>query len=179
LREPVFQEFSQEALADKLGVAPNTISTWETGTYEPTLNDLEALSRELSVSILDFFPRVETKDEKTRNVEALLRSAQKDAADLVELRRYAEFRRARSMYTPKRVWAGSANDSMLRSQYYEALKNLARETRAEYGIASVRVLRSDLRRIYSDQGIRIDLWDHKLKNLRGAYLTMSSERRSC
>jgi transcriptional regulator with XRE-family HTH domain len=93
---------SQEALADKLGVAPNTISRWETGTYEPTLNDLEALSRELSVSILDFFPRVETKDEKTKNVEALLRTAQKlDAADLVELRRYAEFRRARSMYTPK------------------------------------------------------------------------------
>jgi Zn-dependent peptidase ImmA (M78 family) len=58
---------------------------------------------------------------------------------------------------------------MLRSQYYEALKNLARETRTGYGIASVRVLRSDLRRIYSDQGIRIDLWDHKLKNLRGAY----------
>jgi transcriptional regulator with XRE-family HTH domain len=93
---------SQEALADKLGVAPNTISRWETGTYEPTLNDLEALSRELSVSILDFFPRVETKDEKTKNVEALLRTAQKlDAADLVELRHYAEFRRARSMYTPK------------------------------------------------------------------------------
>jgi Zn-dependent peptidase ImmA (M78 family) len=58
---------------------------------------------------------------------------------------------------------------MSRSHYYEALKNLARETRAEYGIASVRVLRSDLRRIYADQGIRIDLWDHKLKKLRGAY----------
>jgi Zn-dependent peptidase ImmA (M78 family) len=58
---------------------------------------------------------------------------------------------------------------MSRSQYYEELKKLARETRAQYGIASVRVLRSDLRRIYSDQGIRIDIWDHKLKNLRGAY----------
>jgi len=58
---------------------------------------------------------------------------------------------------------------MLRSQYYEALKKLARETRAEYGLTSARVLRSDLRRIYRDQGIRIDLWDHKFTKLRGAY----------
>lgn len=58
---------------------------------------------------------------------------------------------------------------MLRSQYYEALKKLARETRAEYGLTSPRVLRSDLRRIYRDQGIRIDLWDQKFTKLRGAY----------
>lgn len=58
---------------------------------------------------------------------------------------------------------------MLRSQYYETLKKLARETRAEYGLTSSRVLRSDLRRIYRDQGIRIDLWDHKFTKLRGAY----------
>jgi transcriptional regulator with XRE-family HTH domain len=93
---------SQEALAEKLGVTPNTISRWETGTYEPTLDNLEALSRELGVSILDFFPRAETKDEKSKNVDALLRTAQKlDAADLIELRRYAEYRRARSMYSPR------------------------------------------------------------------------------
>jgi|SRR5579872_1348960 len=58
---------------------------------------------------------------------------------------------------------------MFRSQYYEALKQLARETRVQYSLDSPRVLRSDLRRIYRDQGIRIDLWDHKFKNLRGAY----------
>jgi Zn-dependent peptidase ImmA (M78 family) len=58
---------------------------------------------------------------------------------------------------------------MSRSQYYEALKELARDTRAQYGIASPRVLRSDLRRVYRDQGIHIDLWDHKFKKLRGAY----------
>lgn len=60
---------------------------------------------------------------------------------------------------------------MLRSQYYEALKKLARETRAEYGLTSARVLRSDLRRIYRDQGIRIDLWDQKFRKLRGAYFS--------
>ena len=58
---------------------------------------------------------------------------------------------------------------MLRSQYYEALKQLARETRTEYGLTLPRVLRSDLRRIYRDQGIRIELWDHKFRKLRGAY----------
>src|SRR5258708_34190766 len=80
---------SQEALAAKLGVGANTVSRWETGTYEPTLDDLEALSRELGVSILDFFPKVEGTDQKAKNVDALLRTAQKlDATDLFELRRY-------------------------------------------------------------------------------------------
>jgi Zn-dependent peptidase ImmA (M78 family) len=58
---------------------------------------------------------------------------------------------------------------MLRSQYYEALKKLAQETRAAYSLTSARVLRSDLRRIYRDQGIKIDLWDRKFAKLRGAY----------
>ena len=58
---------------------------------------------------------------------------------------------------------------MFRSQYYNDLKQLAREVRQEYGLNSARVLRSDLRRIYSDQGIHIDLWPHKLRRLRGAY----------
>jgi len=31
------------------------------------------------------------------------------------------------------------------------------------------VLRSDLRRIYRTEGIRIDLWPYKFKGLRGAY----------
>ena len=42
---------SQEALAAELKVATNTISRWETGTYEPTLNDLERLSRLFGISI--------------------------------------------------------------------------------------------------------------------------------
>lgn len=93
---------SQEALAAKLGVTTNTISRWETGTYEPTLDDLERLSRELGVSILEFFPKVDPSDKRTQHVDALLRTAQGlDERDLVELRRYAEFRRARGMYSQK------------------------------------------------------------------------------
>jgi len=93
---------SQEALAKELGVATNTISRWETGTYEPTLDDLEKLARALGASILDFFPKVEREDERGQKVDALLRAARNlHDADLDELRKYAEFRRARSMYKPK------------------------------------------------------------------------------
>lgn len=55
------------------------------------------------------------------------------------------------------------------SPYYEDLKALARDVRANYDLCTPRVLKSDIRRIYRDQGIRIDLWPHKLKQLRGAY----------
>lgn len=93
---------SQEALAKKLGVATNTISRWETGTYEPTLEDLDRLGRELGKSILDFFPQVEPESQRTKSVDALLRAARNlDQRDLEELKRYAEFRRARKMYQPK------------------------------------------------------------------------------
>lgn len=88
---------SQEVLAKELKVTPNTISRWETATYRPSIEDLEKLSRFFGVSILEFFPPEETpKDDK---VTALLRAA-KDLSedDLEELRKYAEFRRARSRY---------------------------------------------------------------------------------
>lgn len=58
---------------------------------------------------------------------------------------------------------------MLRTEYYEQLKALARETRSRFNLVSPRVLRSDLRRIYRVEGVRVDLWPHKLKHLRGAY----------
>ena len=35
---------SQEALAEKLKVASNTVSRWETGTYKPTPKDLDGLA---------------------------------------------------------------------------------------------------------------------------------------
>ena len=79
---------SQEALATKVGVATNTISRWETGTYEPTLNDLEQLARFFGKSIVQFFPQVEAHDERSQKVEALLRAAQSlQQDDLEELRR--------------------------------------------------------------------------------------------
>jgi transcriptional regulator with XRE-family HTH domain len=87
---------SQEALAQGLDVAPNTISRWETATYHPGLEDIERLARFFSVSILTFFPPEQVPEDE--EIKALLRAAAKlKKNDLEELRRYAEFRRARSL----------------------------------------------------------------------------------
>lgn len=92
---------SQESLATHLKVAPNTISRWETGTYRPSVKDLERISRFFGVSINSFFPSDIGEDED-ENLKALLRAArQLHPADLEELRKYAEFRRARSIYQGK------------------------------------------------------------------------------
>jgi transcriptional regulator with XRE-family HTH domain len=93
---------SQEALANHLGIAANTISRWETGTYRPSVVDLERISRFFGVSIHSFFPSDMVDAEEHENLKALLRTAtQLHPADLEELRKYAEFRRARAIYEGK------------------------------------------------------------------------------
>jgi Zn-dependent peptidase ImmA (M78 family) len=54
--------------------------------------------------------------------------------------------------------------------YYEDLKALARQVRAEHGLSSPRVLVSDLRRIYAQYGIVLDEWPYRFRNLRGAFI---------
>jgi transcriptional regulator with XRE-family HTH domain len=93
---------SQESLAIHLKVAPNTISRWETGTYRPSLKDVERISRFFGVSIMSFVPLELIDQEEDGNLKALLRTArQLHPADLEELRKYAEFRRARAIYEGK------------------------------------------------------------------------------
>jgi transcriptional regulator with XRE-family HTH domain len=91
---------SQESLAKALNVAPNTISRWETGTYRPTIEDLDQLARFFGVSITEFFPpQGKFAEEPNEQILALLHTAkQLPAPDLEELRRYAEFRQVRSLY---------------------------------------------------------------------------------
>lgn len=92
---------SQEALASHIKVAPNTISRWETGIYRPSLEDLERLARFFGVSMMSFFPP-EGSASGEDHLMALLRTArQLHPADLEELMRYAEFRKARSIYQGK------------------------------------------------------------------------------
>lgn len=88
---------SQEALAAELGTTANTVSRWETATYQPSLRDLDALARFFGVSMLAFFPdATPSQDEK---VSALLRTAKElPESDLEELRRFAEFRKAQAIY---------------------------------------------------------------------------------
>ncbi|MCX5787398.1 MAG: helix-turn-helix transcriptional regulator [Elusimicrobia bacterium] len=89
---------SQEALAKHLDVTPNTVSRWETATYKPDINDLEKLSRFFGVSILELFPRLEAGENEP--MAALLRTARDlPDDDIRELQKYAEFRKARSIYS--------------------------------------------------------------------------------
>src|SRR5256885_16782333 len=55
---------SQEALAEKLKVAPNTVSRWETGKYKPTPKDLDSVARFVAASITTFFRALETGDSR-------------------------------------------------------------------------------------------------------------------
>jgi len=93
---------SQESLAAHLKVAPNTISRWETGMYRPSLKDVERLARFFGVSVMSFLPDELVGEDDSENLKALLRTArQLHPADLEELRKYAEFRRARGIYQGK------------------------------------------------------------------------------
>ena len=93
---------SQDALAKALGVASNTVSRWETGTYKPTIEDLDRLARFFGKSILEFFPSEDVRSERDGKIDALLRAAkQLNDDDVEELRRFAEFRRARHVYTKR------------------------------------------------------------------------------
>lgn len=93
---------SQEALAIQLKVAANTISRWETGTYRPSVKDVERVARFFGVSMMSFLPDELVDKEEDESLKALLRTArQLHPADLEELRKYAEFRRARAIYEGK------------------------------------------------------------------------------
>jgi transcriptional regulator with XRE-family HTH domain len=66
------------------------------------VKDLERISHFFGVSIISFFPSAMLDAEEDENLKALLRTArQLHPADLEELRKYAEFRRARSIYEGK------------------------------------------------------------------------------
>jgi hypothetical protein len=74
----------------------------ETGTYKPTIEDLDRLARFFGKSILEFFPGEDVRTERDGKIDALLRIAkQLNDDDVEELRRFAEFRRAQSVYTKR------------------------------------------------------------------------------
>ena len=86
---------SQDFLAQKLTVTPNTISRWETGKYKPRVTDLQKLADFFSVPFSTFFP--EAKEDSTKPELNALFSASKDLhpEDLKALTMFAEYRKAR------------------------------------------------------------------------------------
>ena len=95
---------SQEALARKVGTTANTISRWETGTYRPTAVELDRLARAFKVSITVFFPTSQDGEVTETRRQALLSSlGDLSDAEMEEIRRYAEFRKAvRTLGTAKK-----------------------------------------------------------------------------
>jgi len=86
---------SQEVLAKKLNIAPNTLSRWETGTYKPTAEDLDNISRFFKVPISVFFPGQMASDERISALTSATGGLNDD--DFEEVVRYAEFRKARKI----------------------------------------------------------------------------------
>ena len=85
---------TQTELAGRLKVTPNTISRWESTTYQPTVNDLDRIARVFEQPIWALLPsEVQPASEKQK----LLLSATGDLPpeDIEELARYADFVRAR------------------------------------------------------------------------------------
>lgn len=85
---------TQTDLAKALKVTPNTVSRWESEKYQPTVADLDRLARVLQEPIWAFLP----SDLKPATEEQqILLSATGDlpAEDIEELRRYADFVKAR------------------------------------------------------------------------------------
>jgi len=65
---------------------------------------------------------------------------------------------------------------MSRTQYYQQLKERARQVRDEFGLATLKVGRSQLRKVFKEYQITFDLWPPKstsspakFKKLRGAF----------
>lgn len=86
-------DMSQEAMAQALGIATNTLSRWETGKYKPTAEDLDNMARVFKVPISTFFP--EDQDIATERVKALTSAlgGLKDE-DFEEVINYAQYRKA-------------------------------------------------------------------------------------
>lgn len=94
---------SQDALAKQIGVSPNTISRWETSTYKPGWEDIEKISRFFGVPMAHFLPTDKGTSANEDRIMVLLRAARElHPADLDELMKYAEFRKARRLYDGKK-----------------------------------------------------------------------------
>ena len=132
---------SQGVLAKAIGVTTNTISRWETGTYKPKLADLDKLSRFLGVSLLEFFP----PEQHTMNepVSALLRAVKNLPDDeVLEVQKYAEYRRARYLMDSERahpgcptIFSGSYHRNVLFSKPIEMQANTLRRWKPHITIA--------------------------------------------
>lgn len=85
---------TQTDLASALDVTPNTVSRWEGGVNQPSVTDLDRIARILEQPIWALLPS-ELKPATEEQQALLSATGDLPPEDLEELRRYAEFVRAR------------------------------------------------------------------------------------
>lgn len=104
LREAV--NLSQDDLASKIGIAPNTISRWETTKYKPKIDDLQKLAVFFNVNLSAFLPD-EYQTGDSPEISALMSAASElNPDDIKELVRYAEFRKVRKVLESNKIDTG-------------------------------------------------------------------------
>lgn len=64
---------------------------------------------------------------------------------------------------------------MGRVEYYERMRQLARNKRAQHNLSTTEVSISAVNGIYKDEGIRLDLWDGRLRKVKAAYFWEDGE----
>jgi transcriptional regulator with XRE-family HTH domain len=101
---------SQEELAGKVGVTPNTISRWETGEYKPKITDLQKLAKFFGKPIYVFLPETHQPDD-TKLSALFSATADLKDEDIQAVTEFAEFRKARSILKEaKKKKASDADD---------------------------------------------------------------------
>lgn len=60
---------------------------------------------------------------------------------------------------------------MTRSQYYQQMRQLALAKRAEHGIETSKLNLTVVRKVYKEEGIRIDNWELKGRKIKAAYFS--------
>ncbi|MGN0470751.1 MAG: helix-turn-helix domain-containing protein [Acutalibacteraceae bacterium] len=84
------KHLTQEQLGEKIGVTNKTISRWENGNYLPSIEMLEMLSKEFSVSINEILcgERINDSEYRKKADEIITDIAKSDAFSLKEKYRY-------------------------------------------------------------------------------------------
>ena len=71
--------FTQAELGEKLGVTNKTISRWETGTYMPPVEMLEALSNMYGLSINEILSGKKLSDEEYKVIQEMRSNKQNES----------------------------------------------------------------------------------------------------
>jgi len=109
LREKL--NLSQDDLASKIEITPNTISRWENHVYKPRIDDLEKLAIFFNVNLSAFLPD-EYQTGDSPEISALMSAASElTKDDIKELVRYAEYRKVRKIIESKKIDKGEVNNA--------------------------------------------------------------------